>query len=181
MAKVSTPADSDGRLYRSWTLWYLIPDRYQIRGSAWTDYLHEFATFDTIDEMWAALNAVGSASHLPKGSRFYIFRNGVQPLWEDKANAGGKLVSIEHQIAHARKANISERWIDVVLSILGESISQSSLVNGVEFTVRKGTYNIAIWLAPCQQRDAELVQKDLARIVNWKSPVKVTEIEPSKQ
>ena len=175
---MSSQTDADGHLYRTWTFWYLIPDRYQIRGSAWTDYLHQLATFDTIDEMWATLNAVGRATQLPKGSRFYIFKRGVQPLWEDKANAGGKLVSIEHQIANAKKANISERWIDVVLSVLGESMAQSQLVNGVEFTVRKGTYNIAVWLAPCVQHDAELVEKDLARIVNWKSPVKITDIDP---
>ena len=170
---------SELKLYRTWTLWYLIPDRYQIRGNDWTDYLHTLNTFDTVEDMWATLNAVGRAPQLPKGSRFYLFKRGVRPLWEDPANTGGRLVSIEHQIANAKKAKINDRWIDLVLAVLGESMENSGVVNGVEFTVRKGTYNICLWLAPCKDDVAAVIERELGKIVNWKSPIKVTKITAS--
>ena len=178
---MSSVQSDDGKLFRTWCLWYLIPDRYQIRGNDWTNFLHMMTTFDTIDEMWATLNAVGRATSLPKGSRFYLFKKGVKPLWEDRANAGGKLVSIEHAILKAKKQKICDRWIDLVLSVLGETISHSETVNGVEFTVRRGTYNICIWLGPCDDQITEQIQKDLGRIVAWKSPIKVTPIGETGQ
>jgi translation initiation factor 4E len=157
----------------------MIPDHYQIREN-WTDFLHLLNTFDSIDEMWATLNSVGRAAQLPKGSRFYIFKKGVQPLWEDPANAGGHLISIEHPIANAKKPKISDRWIDIVLSVLGESIVNSELINGVEFTVRKETYNIALWTGPIDEAQRVALERELARIVAWKGPVKHTKIEPGK-
>lgn len=174
--------EGDGKLFRTWTLWYLIPDSYDnhIPGNDWTDYLHPLSTFDTIDAMWETLNSIGKAAQLPKGSRFYIFRKGVRPLWEDHANTGGALVSIEHTIANAKKQKISDRWTDLILSILGETFAKSDLVNGIEFTVRKGTYNICVWLSSCSAEEVSTVEKELNRIVNWKSPVKVTPIEPKK-
>lgn len=173
--------EGDGKLYRTWSLWYLIPDRYHIGGNDWTDFLHELNTFDTIEGMWETLNSIGRAASLPKGSRFYIFRKGVRPLWEDRANKGGKLISIEHPIANAKKQKISDRWTDLVLSVLGETIANSDIINGVEFTVRKGTYNTCVWLAPCEDQATAVVEKELSRIINWKSPIKVTKIEVADQ
>jgi translation initiation factor 4E len=175
----SLPPDSDGKLFRTWSFWYLIPDRYQIRDN-WTDFLHILHTFDTIDELWATLNSVGRAAQLPKGSRFYIFKKGVQPLWEDRANVGGRLISIEHPVANAKKPKISDRWTDLVLSVLGETIAYSESINGIEFTVRKETYNIAVWTGPIDEGQRSAIERDVARIVAWKSAVKQTKIDPSK-
>lgn len=27
--------------------------------------------------------------YLPRGSTFFLFRNGIRPMWEDEANIGG--------------------------------------------------------------------------------------------
>jgi translation initiation factor 4E len=173
----SQPCEGDGRLFRTWCFWYLIPDRYQIREN-WNDFLHVLHTFDTIDDLWATLNSVGRAAQLPKGSRFYIFRKGVQPLWEDRTNVGGRLISIEHQIQNAKKPKISDRWTDVVLGVVGESIANSEMINGVEFTVRKETYNIALWTAPIADPLVDEIAKDFQRFVAWKSPIKIQKIGP---
>jgi translation initiation factor 4E len=157
-------------------MWYIVPDRYAIKPSEWNDYLHVMSTFDTVHDMWATLNAAGRATQLPKGSRFYVFKKGVKPLWEDRQNEGGRLISIEHSIGNARKAKIADRWIDVVLAVLGESMARSDLVNGVEFTVRKETYNICLWTCPCDDAAALVIQQEVARLVNWKSQVKVSMI-----
>jgi translation initiation factor 4E len=170
---------SDDKLFRTWTFWYLIPDRYKIPGQRWNDYLHALSTFDTIDEMWAVFNSVGAASQLPKGSRFYIFKKGIRPLWEDHANVGGKVISIEHPIQRAKKPKIADRWMDLVLAVLGETIANSDAINGVEFTVRKETYNIAIWAAPSGDEIANGLSQELTRLVRWQSQVKVTPIEVS--
>ena len=167
----------DGKLFRSWSLWYLIPDRYSMKVTDWNDFLHQLASFDTIDEMWSALNSIVKAAQLPKGCRYYIFRKGVRPVWEDKSNVGGFEISIEHPIARSKRPRITDRWIDVVLSVLGETISNSEAVNGVEFTVRAETFKIGIWTSPCPEQVPNQIKNDLAKLVGWKSQVKVTPIK----
>jgi translation initiation factor 4E len=180
MASESPPVEGDGKLLRQWSLWYLVPDRYQMHITDWSDFLHVLNTFGTIDEMWATLNSVGKAAQLPKGSRFYIFKLGVQPLWEDRANQGGRLISIEHPIANAKKPKISDRWTDLVLAVVGESIANAELINGIEFTVRKQTYNICVWVSPCDDARVAVLEKELARLVRWATPIKVSVIDVAR-
>jgi hypothetical protein len=103
----------------------------------------------------------------------------VQPLWEDRANCGSRLISIEHQIQNAKKPKISDRWTDVVLGLVGESIANSKMIKGVEFTVRKETYNIALWMAPIPNPLVDEIGKDLQKLVAWKSPIKIQPIDPA--
>ena len=169
---------TDGKLYRSWSLWYLIPDRYSMKVQDWNDFLHIMNTFDSIDDMWATLNAIEKAAQLPKGCRYYIFKKGVRPVWEDKSNVGGYEISIEHPVLKSVRKKITDRWVDVVLSILGENISNSELINGVEFTVRAQTFKIGIWTSRCSQAEADAIKTDLSHLVNWKTTVKQTIIQP---
>ncbi|OHT04932.1 Eukaryotic initiation factor 4E family protein [Tritrichomonas foetus] len=168
---------TDGKLFRTWSLWYLIPDRYSMKDSDWNDFLHTISTFDTIEDMWAALNCLEKSAQLPKGCRYYIFKRGVRPVWEDKANNGGFEISIEHPTAKAKRQKITDRWIDLVLSVLGESMPHSELVNGVEFTVRATTFKVSVWTSPCSQNDANAIKTHLSHVVNWKSPIKQTVIQ----
>ena len=173
--------NTDGKLYRTWSLWYLIPDRYSMKVTDWNDFLHILNTCDSIDDMWATLNAIERAAQLPKGCRYYIFKKGVRPVWEDKSNVGGYEISIEHPIPKSQRKKITDRWVDVVLSILGETISNSELVNGVEFTVRAQTFKIGIWTSPCKQNEADAIKTDLSRLVNWKTQIKQTIIQPAPE
>ena len=172
---MSSPAIvKDGTLYRGWTLWYLIPDRYTMKDADWKDFLHKVCDFHTIDEMWAALNSLEKAAFLPKGCRYYVFKKGVVPLWEDSANANGFELSIEHQIAKAKKQKVNDRWEDALLAVLGESIPNSETVNGVEFTVRTETFKISYWIAKCSDEVKTSLAAELKKVAKWNSEVKIT-------
>lgn len=169
--------EKDGKLYREWTLWYLIPDRYTMKEAAWKDFLHPIADFDSIEKFFAALNSVEKASLLPKGCRYYVFRKGVVPLWEDVANNGGHEISIEHQIAKAKKPKVNDRWEDVLFSVIGESFPNSDKINGVEFTVRTETFKICIWVAHSPEEVTNAISSELSKLIRWNSPVKVNDIK----
>ncbi|OHT01230.1 Eukaryotic initiation factor 4E family protein [Tritrichomonas foetus] len=169
----------DDRLYRVWSFWYLIPDRSLNRNASWREFLHEMGEISKIDQLWATLNSVEQPSKLPKGCRYYIFKRGVAPLWEDSKNLHGYEISIEHPILKAKRQKISDRFIDVVLSVLGETFSHSESINGLEFTVRAGTYKIAIWTKAIPDEEREVIANELLKIVNWKSQVKIETITVS--
>jgi hypothetical protein len=58
---------------------------YKIRKENWNDYLHQLSTFHSITDFWSIINAVEPVNRLTKSCRYYIFKEGVSPLWEDKS------------------------------------------------------------------------------------------------
>lgn len=52
---------------------------------------------------------------LPNGSEFYLFQEGIKPLWEHESNKeGGRF------ILRINKTYINRFWEDLVLSYIGE-------------------------------------------------------------
>lgn len=72
-------------MWNRWVLWYLKNDRTK----AWEDCLKEVATFDTVEDFWALYNHIQLASGLGWGSDYYLFKEGIKPMWEDPANVEG--------------------------------------------------------------------------------------------
>lgn len=169
----------DGRLYRQWTLWYLIPDRFTVKDAKWNDFLHKVCDFETVEEFWGAINSLERGAYLPKGCRYYVFKRGIIPLWEEPQNIGGTEVTIEHAIAKAKKQKINDRWEDVLCSVVGETIPNGNFINGVEITVRAETFRISLWVAPCGEDAIKEISAHLAKVAKWNSPVKTTAIKPA--
>lgn len=143
----------------------------------WNDFLHQLNNIESIDDLWATINAVELAARMPKGCRYYIFKKGVRPLWEDRANQNGSEISIEHPTVKAKRQKITDRWMDVVLSVLGESIAESDAINGIEFTVRASTFKISLWVADSPEPTYNTIKNELQKIVNWTTQAKITPIQ----
>ena len=112
-------------------MWCFIPDRFTTKDANWIDFLHPADTFDTIDKLWEIINSMEKSAFLPKGCRYYVFKKGIKPLWEDHFNQGGYEVSIEHAITKSKRNKITDRFLDCVFSLCGESFSHSDIVNDI--------------------------------------------------
>lgn len=167
----------DGKLLRKWSAWYLIPDRFTTRDANWNEFLHELGEFDSIEDFWAMYNSLEKSALLPKGCRHYIFKSGVPPLWEDRQNSNGFEISVSHPIAKSKRSKITDRFTDVVLSLIGETISNSELINGIEFRVRTEMYMISLWVASSSEEARQQIAKDLEKIVGWQTQATITPID----
>jgi len=165
-------------LLRQWTFWYLIPDRFTIKSANWDEFLHRLADFETIEEFWGILNSIEKASLLPKGCRYYVFKRGIRPLWEDRNNAGGIELSIEHVIAKSKKEKINDRFEDVVLSLIGETIAHSEHINGIEFTIRTDKFRMNLWVSATGKPFKDEISADLLKLARWKAQVTTSDIKP---
>jgi translation initiation factor 4E len=77
-------------LQHSWTLWYDCPSR-KVSHSNWHENLKKLITFDTVEDFWGVYNNILKPSQISAGSNFHLFKAGIEPMWEDKANGeGGK-------------------------------------------------------------------------------------------
>merc|ERR1712007_397861 len=101
--------------------------------------------FRTAQDFWSIWNGIPQPSELLDGKRLMreqasgtaspidaimIFREGIQPEWEDVANAQGGHFQISLKPT-AGGGQIDEYWNNLVLGMVGESLEASHTITGV--------------------------------------------------
>jgi len=128
-------------LQSRWVLWYLKADR----NKDWEDCLKEVTTFDTVEDFWALYNHIQVASGLNWGSDYYLFKEGVKPMWEDEHNVkGGRwLVVVDKQ----RRADLLDHyWLELLMAIIGEQFEEhGEQICGAVVNVRQKGDKVSLW------------------------------------
>ncbi|KAJ2082941.1 eukaryotic translation initiation factor 4E [Coemansia sp. RSA 988] len=139
------------QLNSQWTLWFDNPSK-RTSTSTWTANLKEIVTMNTVEEFWGVYNSVAIASDLPNGSNYHLFRKGIRPMWEDKANTNGGKWGCLFQRSIGEKVN--EHWLHTLLACIGETFDASPDVCGVVFSNRKSCFRIAVWTRNASNKEA---------------------------
>ncbi|GAB0492304.1 hypothetical protein MMPV_003566 [Pyropia vietnamensis] len=85
----------------------------------------------TVEAFAAVYNHVHRPPELPPGTDLFVFRSGVQPMWEDAANsAGGRLT------VRLRKAVSAVAFEETVLRMVGGTLQPRASLCGVSVSVR---------------------------------------------
>jgi len=130
-------------LQNGWSIWYDNPGK-RTNQASWGDHLRKITTFDTVEDFWRVFNNLKPASSLPQGSNYHIFKEHIEPKWEDSANSkGGKwTVSVPPK---SRGSTLDQMWLWAVLSCIGETIRAPDDVCGLVVSVRKAGDRVQIW------------------------------------
>lgn len=143
---MSNPAKKeDLPLHDRWTLWFDNP-RIAPPGSDWKENLKQIATVHSIGDFWQVFNNVKPASEIGTTSNYSIFREGIDPSWEDPANENGGKFVFEIPKKDSRNPRFDRYWLYTVLACIGETLSASCEVNGAVVSLRKNQDKIALWL-----------------------------------
>lgn len=95
-------------LQNSWTLWYYEPDHKK----NWEENQHLVSTFNTVEDFWSLFSHIKQPSELKSGADYSLFKEGIRPMWEDKANKeGGRWVLC---LAQRFRNDLDRYWIDAV-------------------------------------------------------------------
>jgi len=127
------------KLQSSWTLWYSPRNN----KSNWCENQHQVCSMSSVEDFWHCYNQIKLASKLPTGSTYAVFRKGINPDWEDEANAqGGRwMIYFDKMDRHSQ---MDSRWMEVLLLALGNHLGLS--VAGVQVCIRKKFDRIEVWL-----------------------------------
>jgi translation initiation factor 4E len=152
MSSSKDSIDTSPRLHQKWVIWYDNP-RLAPEGSDWKDNLKKCGEFHSIGEFWSVFNNLLPASKLPLNSNYHVFREGVQPMWEDPSNkSGGKFV-LTMPKKDSKAGRCDEWWLYTILSIIGETIDlDGDQVCGAVVSIRKSQDRIALWLKSADQQ-----------------------------
>ena len=75
-------------------------------------------TFDTVEDFWACYHHVQLPSRLPMGSDYMLFKDGIQPKWEDEQNRDGGKWAIETDKKY--RPHLDGTWLETLLAVIGE-------------------------------------------------------------
>lgn len=146
-------------LYHKWTLWFDNPSAKGMSKASggkdsWGEEMNKVVDFDSVEEFWGLYNNVIPPSALPQKANYYLFKDGIQPAWEDPMNANGGKWSIQLPRDKSR-AGIDKLWLFTMLAAIGETLDaaqpgdgptdEPELVTGVIMSARPAFYRLAIW------------------------------------
>ncbi|XP_025102998.1 eukaryotic translation initiation factor 4E-like [Pomacea canaliculata] len=137
-------------LQNRWAMWFFKSDK----ARDWCDNLRLVTTFDTVEDFWALYNHIQKASKLPSGCDYSVFKDGIQPKWEDDQNKrGGRwLINLNKQQRHTDLDNF---WLETLLCLIGEAFDeQSDDICGAVVSIRTKGDKLGLWTRDCNRPDS---------------------------
>eukprot|EP00871_Galdieria_phlegrea_P002487 jgi/Galph1/3239/GphlegSOOS_G1944.1 len=102
----------------AWTLWYSANAGGKLTPGLICQHLKKVATFRTVEEFWGVFNHVPQPSDIAPKADFHIFKEGIEPKWEDPLNESGGI----WQFSLRRSSrDINDAWINTVLAVIGDN------------------------------------------------------------
>ncbi|XP_071426283.1 eukaryotic translation initiation factor 4E type 1B isoform X1 [Pithys albifrons albifrons] len=109
------PAEVPGKhpLQNRWALWFFKNDKSKM----WQANLRLITKFSTVEDFWALYNHIQLASKLASGCDYSLFKDGIEPMWEDSQNKrGGRwLITLAKQQRHTE---LDHFWLETVSAAL---------------------------------------------------------------
>lgn len=139
-------------LQNKWCLWYFKNDK----SREWMENLKQVISFDTVEDFWAVYNHVQPPSGIATGCDYMLFKDGIQPMWEDEKNKyGGRwLLNVEKR---GGRSSIDQYWVETLMCLIGEAFGESSdEVCGAVVNIRPKQNKISIWTGNAKKKDAIL-------------------------
>ncbi|XP_040539008.1 eukaryotic translation initiation factor 4E type 1B isoform X7 [Gallus gallus] len=110
-------AESLGKhpLHNRWALWFFKNDKSKM----WQANLRLVTKFSTVEDFWALYTHIQLASKLTSGCDYSLFKDGIEPMWEDNQNKrGGRwLITLAKQQRHTE---LDRFWLETVRTGSGQ-------------------------------------------------------------
>jgi len=138
----------------AWSWWYDNPGgkNWKSTQQSWGDHLKKIYTFHTVEDFWCLWNNIKGANELPSGSNYHVFKDGIEPKWEDSANKCGGKWLIQLKTAQ-RNSQLNQLWLWAVLACIGNSFEDEEDICGVVVSVRKSNDKICLWTRDATQEE----------------------------
>ena len=141
------------RLQNRWVLYYDSPKTKMVK-AAWGDQIKRICAFDTVEDFWCLFNNIVQPSKLDHGSNYWIFKDGIEPKWEDVNNAHGG--SWTANISKDSDINVDSIWLLCILSLIGENVDDGTEVCGAVISVRNRGDRMAVWTRSAEVQDVQV-------------------------
>jgi hypothetical protein len=126
------------KLPTTWTLWYTEQD---LDKYSWklTNY-RKIRDISTVQDFWDMIQSIPENRWV--NGMYFLMREGVYPMWEDKANVNGGSYSFRIPKIYAYMS-----WIELAIQLLGDTLmpSHRGVLNGISISPKNNTVTVKIW------------------------------------
>ena len=132
--------------------------------------LKEEASFETVEEFWGIYQHMKKPLTIVKNSNFYIFKEGIKPMWADPQNQnGGRLIVC---FKKEMKKNVNTAWEELLIEFL--LLDQDRIkINGVSLDIKFNDINICLWMPPKTPEELEVAREWFKRVTAVTPEVKI--------
>ena len=134
----------------TWNVWYHhTKDNWKLSGYRKIYNISNIKNFWELYNNWNRLGGILS-------KQFFVMKNNITPLWEDKMNINGGCWSLKININLAEKL-----WEYLSILLVGENIYDNDNINGLSICVKKNNICvIKIWVKD-NNNNIKLLNKDI--------------------
>jgi hypothetical protein len=136
-----TPAspDTEMMLFDTWSLYCLCNS---VTKSENYDPTQVFR-IDSVPTFWKVMNNLPEPTELAPPTTMYLFRDDINPKWEDKKNISGGMWRIR-----VLQDRVDAVWLVLLCKTIGESWQKEfrNSVNGIVLKVREKGFYVEIWV-----------------------------------
>lgn len=144
-------------LHRTFQFSYVRRTAERWGGEDYAQQIRDIATVGTVEEFWAVYVHLHRVSKLAPSTDYFLFQQGVKPMWEDDANRGGGRLTIR-----VTKTASPRAFEDLCLALIGEQFDTDD-VCGIACSVRVAENFLSIWLHDAKNRDLIAKVEGIAR------------------
>eukprot|EP01083_Nonionella_stella_P024595 67822_1 len=186
-AAVASPEDSqpdaeEHPLQNTWVFWFDQPKKKssapKMSAEAWHSGLEKVYSFNTVEKFWALYNNLLPPSAIQQGAAYNLFKNGIQPMWEDKANDGGGRWHWELKDQRGGGGNMRERadeyWMYLLMGLIGELVDCDDDICGAVITPRRNEIRFSVWSKNSDKKQIQMeVGKKIRSVLRLEKKVKL--------
>ena len=111
----------------------------------------KIADVSNINECWEVFQHLKKPNQCPTGSDYHIFKKGIVPMWEDKANKDGGKLSV---LLTWKYANVI--WEEVTFNFAKGLLPYYDYINGIVISSRPRFLALSFWI---KCRNTPMVEK----------------------
>ncbi|KAL2913423.1 eukaryotic translation initiation factor 4E [Polyrhizophydium stewartii] len=139
-------------LQNRWTLWFDAPSSKKTTQKDWGQNLKKIVTIDSVEDFWGVYNNVVGTSEIPTSSNYHLFKEGIEPAWEDPANTRGGKWSF--MLTKQKKGpELDKYWLHTMLACVGEQFTYGEEITGAVVSIRKAQDRICVWTRHADERE----------------------------
>lgn len=115
---------------------------------------------NSVADFWATMHNVAPPSLLSMNSMYQLFRQGVQPEWEDPANAQG------HSFEFGVDCKLGDKlWIEFAIGAIGENLPFADEIVGIFIKLREKGPRVGFWLTTRTHERVQAILKELSNAI----------------
>lgn len=153
-------------LSTTWAVWY---DRPSSKPKAtnraeYVSSMKHIYEFGTVKSFWGLYNHL-NLGKMPVGANLRIFKNNIQPTWEDPKNReGGNWILVPRIQQGSRESVATVLYKELLLAMIGGDLDQ--LVNGIVLSIKTKDTIIQLWCESNKSKHYNRVQAVASEVLN---------------